>query len=646
MSEAVLSQRQLATLTAVAGTFVPDADAGAVARTIAREVDAVGRPQLVSDLRLFLDTVERRSVNIALAGRARPFTHMEPSARERYLLSWADSAVPLRRTAFQAVKRASLFFAYGASGAGADRLWPKIGYSRPELLPLPIDPTSFTSRPTRDGEVIEADACVIGSGPGGSVAAAELARAGRHVVVLEQGDIWTESDLDGQEASSYARLMWDRGLGTTEDLGVAILAGRTLGGGSVVAWSTSLRLPAVVRAEWTALGVDGLDEEIDMYYDEVERRLDVDTDESPLNAQNSVLARGCDALGLRWEVIPRNTRGCGDCGHCGLGCRLGAKRSTPRTFLRDAVTSAAELIARCHARRVLVKNGRAVGIDAVVRDGTIADGTSWHRVNIRAPLVVLSGGSIGTPALLLRSNVGGPQAGRGLHIHPVPGVAAIYPEPIRIWSGVPQSVMSDAFAEIEGTHGFRLEVPSVLPGLLAAALPWRSASEHRGLMGQLDHVAAIIPLVRDRETGNITIDREGKPIVRYALRDLTARLVQRAIVETARIHLAAGAREVMALFTRPVMLRAGGSVETFADDVRSRGVAPNVIGLFTAHQMSTARMGADPRASVADPDGAVRGVRGLWVTDASAFPSASGVNPTLTIMALAMRNARRMLASA
>ena len=124
------------------------------------------------------------------------------------------------------------------------------------------------------------------------------------------------------------------------------------------------------------------------------------------------------------------------------------------------------------------------------------------------------------------------------------------------------------------------------------------------------------------------------------------RLVQRGIVETARINLAAGATEVRALFARPVVIRAGGDMRAFEQEVLSRGTAPNRLGLFTAHQMSTARMGADSRRSVADPDGAVRGVRGVWVADASAFPTASGVNPTMTIMALAMRNARRLLARA
>ncbi|HEX9436077.1 MAG TPA: GMC family oxidoreductase [Candidatus Limnocylindria bacterium] len=620
-------------------TFVPEADASATALAIVREVEAVGRPKLISDLRLFLRLIESRLANVVLGARPLPFSRMSAPERERYLVSWADSALPLRRTAFQAVKRASLFFAYGSSDHGPNPLWEEIGYERGDLLPLPEHPTALALRPVRDTEVVAADACVIGSGPGGSVVASELARAGKHVVVLEQGAPWTESEFDGREAPSYARLLWERGLGATDDLGVAVLAGNVVGGGSVVGWSTSLRLPAAVRSEWTDLGLDGMDGEIDAHYDTVERCLDVDTDESQMNAQNSVLARGCEALGLPWTVIPRNTKGCGDCGHCGLGCRKGAKLSTPRTFLRDAVAGGAELIARCTADRVLVEGGRVSGVAATVRDGG-----QVRRITVRAPFVVAAGGAFGTPALLLRSGLGGDQVGRHLHLHPVPGVSGIYPDPIRIWSGVPQSVMSDAFAEAERGYGFRFEVPSVLPGLLAAALAWRSSAEHRRLMRHLDHTAAIIPIVRDREAGSVTIDRNGAPVARYALRGLTARLVQRAIVETTRIHLAAGASEVLALFARPIAIRSTSELPAFEAEVRSRGTAANRIALFSAHQMGTARMGADPRTTVADPDGAVRGVQGLWVADASAFPSASGVNPTLSIMALAMRNARRMLA--
>jgi len=559
---------------------------------------------------------------------------LKETERERYLRSWGDSALPLRRAAFQAAKRLSLFIAYARSDGGANPLWEGTGYA-PPALDAPAEP-AVAARLVRDGEVVAADAVVVGSGAGGGVAAAVLAAAGKHVVVLEQGSLATEESFDAREDRG-ARLFWDRQLLASEDLGLSVFAGRTVGGGTVVNWNTSLRLPDDVREEWSRAGLDGMTDDLDDHYDAVESRLDVGTDESERNGQNEALAQGLDALGIPWRVIPRNVAGCGDCGHCGYGCRRGAKRSTMRTYLVDAIAGGAELVADCRADRVTVDAGAASAIAATCADGA--------RITVRAPLIVLAGGAIGTPALLLRSRLGGAEVGRSLHLHPVPAVPAIYERPIRIWSGVPQSVVSDAFARVEGGFGFRFEVPSALPGVLAAALPWRSAALHRSLMEELANLAVIIPIVRDRETGRVVIDRSGEAVVRYRLRGLTARLCARAIVEAACLHLAAGAREAFTLHTDPLRVRQGDDLDAFARAVERRGVAPNRVGLFSAHQMSTARMGADPRRSVADPDGWVRGVRGLAVADASAVPSASGVNPMLTVMALARRNAQRMLAS-
>jgi len=278
--------------------------------------------------------------------------------------------------------------------------------------------------------------------------------------------------------------------------------------------------------------------------------------------------------------------------------------------------------------------GEVTGVTAVAGD---------RRFTVRAQRVVLAGGAIGTPALLLRSGLGGPNAGRRLFLHPVPAVFARYADPIRMWSGVPQSVVSDAFARLDGAYGFRLEVPPVLPGVAAAGIAWTSADEHRAVMRTLDHSAAFIPIVRDREPGRVRVDREGAALVAYAVRGADRAMCVRAIVETAKVHLAAGAREVRTFHTRPLVLEPGGDVDAFADAVARRGVAANTVGMFSAHQMGTAGMGS-ARESVTDPDGAVRGVRGLHVADASAFPNASGVNPMLTVMALARRNAQRMLA--
>ena len=630
----MIGAAERATLVTVCATFVPAGDPGAIADAIVAELAAIGRPKLLGDLRLFLRLIDSRLVNLALVWRPVRFSRLVASDREAYLRRWADSRLSLLRSGFQAVKRLSLFIAYSRPEAGAAALLPETGYRRPDPLPLPDRPLAIAPLAVGDGETLDCDVCVVGSGAGGAVAAFEAARAGRSVIVLERGPAWSESDLVPREAEGSARLLWDRGLAATEDLGVVLFAGCAVGGGTVVNWMTSLRLPEDIRAEWEALGADGMGAPLDADYDAVAQRIDVNTDESQRNAQNSALARGLDALGLPWSVIPRNARGCGDCGHCGYGCRAGAKRSSARTFLTDAVALGARVVSDCEARTITTAAGAVTGVMAETRAA---------RIRVRAGRVVLAGGAIGTPALLLRSSLGGPSAGRRLFLHPVPAVFARYADPIRMWSGVPQSVVSDAFARIEGSYGFRLEVPPVLPGVAAAGLPWRSAADHRDRMRDLDHDAAFIPIVRDREPGQVRIDRTGAALISYRVSGPDAELCVRAIVETTRVHLAAGARAVRTLHTRPLAIQPGGDVAAFAAAVASRGVAPNDVGIFCAHQMGTAGMGS-ASSSVADPDGAVRGIRGLHVADASAFPNASGVNPMLTVMALARRNARRMLA--
>ncbi len=631
----MIGERARATLVTVCGTFVPEANAGVVADTIVAELGAIGRPKLLGDLGLFLRSIDSRLANVVLVGRPVRFSDLGQSDREAYLRRWAGSRIPLLRSGFQAAKRLSLFIAYSRPEAGAATLLPETGYLRPDPLPLPDRPLAIAPLAVRDGDVLDCDVCVVGSGAGGAVAAFEAAKAGRSVIVLERGPAWSETDLVPREAEGSARLFWDRGLAATEDLGVVLFAGRALGGGTVVNWMTSLRLPDDIRAEWESLGADGMGQELDAHYAAVEERIEVNTDESLQNPQNAALARGLDALGKPWSVIPRNARGCGDCGHCGYGCRAGAKRSSARTFLADAAGLGARVVTDCEARTITTVGGTLTGVTASAGGRSIV---------VRAERVVLAGGAIGTPALLLRSGLGGPNAGKRLFLHPVPAVFARYADPIRMWSGVPQSVVSDAFARLDGAYGFRLEVPPVLPGVAAAGITWSSADEHRDVMRALDHYAAFIPIVRDRESGRVHVDRDGEAIVAYAVRGADRAMFVRAIVETARVHLAAGAREVRTFHTRPLVLEPGGDIDAFADAVARRGVRPNTVGVFSAHQMGTAGMGS-ARASVSDPDGAVRGVRGLHVADASAFPNASGVNPMLTVMALARRNAQRMLAA-
>jgi long-chain-alcohol oxidase len=226
-----VGERERATLARVVGTIVPDAPARPVADTIVAELEAVGRPKLVNDLVLFLRLIEQPLVNLAAAGWARRFSELDQPNRERYLLRWADSALPLRRTAFQAVKRLTLFVAYARSSGGTNPLWTETGFERPELAPLPANPARLVVRAHQAGDALKADVIVVGSGAGGAVAAAELAARGRKVLILEQGALSTEADFVGDEARGAASLFWGRQLLTTEDLALSVFAGRTVGAG-------------------------------------------------------------------------------------------------------------------------------------------------------------------------------------------------------------------------------------------------------------------------------------------------------------------------------------------------------------------------------------------------------------------------------
>ena len=232
--------------------------------------------------------------------------------------------------------------------------------------------------------------------------------------------------------------------------------------------------------------------------------------------------------------------------------------------------------------------------------------------------------------------------GRHLALHPTAVVAGEYEDPVRLWSGVPQSVVSEAFNELTPGYGFRIECPPALPGILAASLPWWSSAQHRDEMRRADRTAAFILIARDREGGRVSIDARGDARIDYRIDRDTARLLTRAMFEGIRIHHAAGALRMGTLHTPPLIFDRQADLDAIEPEIARRGVGRNRVTMFSAHQMATCRIGQDRQTSVANPDGQVWDVKGLYVTDASAFPVSSGVNPMLTLMALARRTAQHI----
>ncbi|HYG58311.1 MAG TPA: GMC family oxidoreductase N-terminal domain-containing protein, partial [Symbiobacteriaceae bacterium] len=398
-------------------------------------------------------------------------------------------------------------------------------------------------------------------------------------------------------------------------------------------WTASIAPPDWLRAEWEReYGLTGFTgPAFQSCVDEVLDRLHVHTglsEPAPASSTGRLLA-GCTALGYHATLLPRNVDGCGeDCGFCTFGCRAGAKQSTARTYLADAVRHGARIIPRADVRRVLMEGGRVTGVEALV-DG--------HPLLVRAPRVVMAAGAIGSPAILLRSGLDNPNIGRHLHLHPVAAVLGSYAEPARPWSGRLLSAYSSHFSRIDGNYGFLLEVAPAHPGMGGLATPWYSGEQYVRELGRLAHAGVMIVLVRDQGSGRVTVDRHGLHRIDYAVSRYDMQHLLQGQTEAIRVHAAARAERIMTLHAVPNVLETvePAAVELFARQSACLLHGPNQLSLFSAHQMGTCRMGGSRRTAVADPSGQVYGVKGLYVADASAFPAASGVNPMITIMSLA-----------
>ncbi len=502
-------------------------------------------------------------------------------------------------------------------------------------------------------EDLSTDVCVVGSGAGGGVIAERLSAAGYRVVVLEAGAWIPPHQYPRNEREGFDRMYLARGVVTTSDSAISVLAGETPGGSTAINWMTCLPPRREARAEWARDGgmVEADTPEFDTALAAVSSRMHVSRDESAVNPSNDALRRGCRALGFvqgpDWDILPRNAVGCAQrCGFCPFGCPYGARQSTLNTFLADAIARGARLYCSTRAELVEIDGGRANAVRATYRSaaGSRIESTFGH------VLSVLAGGALQTPGLLLQSGVRSSGVGVGLRLDPTTSMVGEFPAPVRTWEGPPQTVGVYRFQAMDpGAHGPWLEVAPAHPGLAALATPWESASDFLRLLERIEFVATPIVLVRDVGEGRVRVDRNGCPILDYQLQPRDRVNLVRGLVETARIMTAAGATRLLSLNTPYVEVGDGkrpvtsSELDRFLDAIERAGIRPHSVALFSAHPMGSARAGMDPRHSAARPTGEVHGVEGLWVGDGSLLPSAPGANPMISILACAWRTAGHLV---
>jgi choline dehydrogenase-like flavoprotein len=421
---------------------------------------------------------------------------------------------------------------------------------------------------------------------------------------------------------------------STTDLGLPILAGAALGGGTLINWMTCIEPPAEVRADWAnGHGLDGFDgPPTDGDLARLRGELGFEHP-ATVGPKDQVILDGAAALGWEAARIERNAAPCGDCGACGFGCRRGAKRSGPRLHLAAAAEHGARLLPDVRVERV-------EGLSGGGKLRVIGRQTSGRPFVVSARRVVVAAGALRTPLILMRSGLAHPQIGANLRLHPTVVVAGRFAQRVAMWSDTMQAARSLEFAR----DGFVIESAPGHPGLIALAFDWAGSGEFGALMADVDHYAPLIGIVSDHDAGRVMLSRSGRARISYRISRRDAATARSALVAMARLTRAAGAQRVVALATpaawHDVADGDDAAWRAYLDRLARFDFTPNRGSAFSAHQMGTACAGRDPRTSACDPWGRVRGARDLYVADSSLFPTSAGVNPMVTVMALASRVAR------
>ena len=484
------------------------------------------------------------------------------------------------------------------------------------------------------------DACdvlVVGSGPGGAVAAKELAEAGRDVILLEEGPPFSPSDFVQEAGESMRRTIREGGSRATRgNAFLPTMQAIGLGGGSLVNSAICARSPGFVFDEWAEkTGTTLTRDALDPHYDRVEKMLfAAPTPAAVQGERNLRFKRGCDALGYTSEPTFRNVKGCKGSGECFTGCRNGAKQSMDIGYVPAAIRAGARVYTSVRAEKLRWSGRRVTGAT-----GRVIEPYTWREgpvVEIDAKAVVLAAGCMATPVLLQKSELlrDNRWVGEELQLHPGLAIMAIYEDRIDPWKGATQGYHSLHFIE----EHMKLEVLWSPPSVLAARLPGIGHDYQRHLL-RYDHMAPFDVIIATKHsTGTVQARRAGFDpdlTFHFDLRDMAH--IQRGLGILSDICWASGAIGILpGIHGLPELL----SSREQSEALKTSPIHPNQTISAANHAFGTTRMAKKGEDGAVDEEGRCHGMENLYIVDTGIFPGSPAVNPMLTCMAMSDRIAR------
>lgn len=487
------------------------------------------------------------------------------------------------------------------------------------------------------------DICIVGSGSGGAIAACELAQAGREVLVLEEGGDFTGVKLTQRDGEMYDQLYMDRGGRSTSDLSISVLQGRVLGGGGVINASDVVPIADETLVHWQKkYGLtDFSPETLRPFREQALADLHANVPvEGQLNANNRLLRQGATALGWAGEVMAHNRVGCAGVGACLIGCPLDRKKNPRFVAIPAAIAAGARFFTRIRVVRI-----EAAGAELKRVVARRLDAKGYHegaQVTVKAKTVILAANAVASAQLLIRSSLGNEHVGRHLMLQPQQPIVARFDEPVRFFRGIPQAYAVTQFeqraTEARGWWGFRIEAIGGTPGIVASLLP-EVGEEGRKMMVEYPHLAAALLLTPDDGNGTVRVESSGRLRIDYALDDEQRTRLRAAMIATARVYLAAGAKEVIVPVAPPVRIQSEADLKKIESVTLAAATSP----LVSAHQMGSVRFAPNASQGGADPDGQVYGTRGVYVFDSSGFPTSASSHTMAPIMTVSKYLSHKLL---